>query len=116
MSKELNNILSGSGLPLEDILKKYLNNELSEAEKYEVEKAMLDDPLLEEAMEGLQNFPTANISKSVGTINRNLKKTISKNRGEKHRSKISSQAIAIFAIILIILLCVIAYLIIRKLS
>jgi|GEM_PF-2480651 len=117
MSNELKNILSTPGQGMEDILKKYLSNELTDAERHAVEEAMLNDPLLEDALEGLQGQSPDNIGTAVNGINQQFRKTIAQKRKDgKKKNKLTGQSITIFAIVLIILLSVIAYLVIRKFS
>lgn len=114
MNNNLNNILSGSGKPSDELLRKYLENQLSEEERHEVEKAMLDDPLLEEAMEGLSGKSDSEVRAVVNDINTELRKQITKKSREKKRHGIADQSITYYAIILILLLCVIAYLLVKK--
>ncbi|MBS1927365.1 MAG: hypothetical protein IT254_00390 [Chitinophagaceae bacterium] len=114
MSDERKDILPDEGFPGEELLKKYLSNQLPEEERHKLELAMLNDPLLAEAMEGLEAIPPNNIHNAVNRINLDFQKAIAKRKGKKRKRKIAEQPITILAIILILLLCVIAYIVIRK--
>lgn len=114
MNNDLNNILSGSENPSDELIRKYLENQLTEEERHEVEKAMLEDPLLEEAVEGLSGKSDQELQVAVTDINKELRKQITKKSREKKRKGIADQSITYYAVILILLLCVIAYFLVKK--
>jgi hypothetical protein len=114
MNNDLNNILSGNGRLSDELLQRYLENNLTEEERHEVEKAMLEDPMLEEAMEGLSGKSTPEVQGAVHDINKELRKHIAKRSRLRKRKGISDQSVTYYAIILILLLCVIAYLLVKK--
>jgi len=114
MNGNLKDILSKSGSPSPETIKKYLNHELSAEEIHEVEKAMADDPLLSEAIEGLEGLSSYQIQQTVSGLDKAFSTHISKKLRKKHKHPAGSQSAIYFAILLILLLCFIAYYIIRK--
>lgn len=114
MSNEFHKILPGDEFPKEERIKKYLSHQMTEAEKHAFEMEMLNDPLLEEAVEGLEALPPDHISTAVQSINLGFKKTIERKKRKGRYAGVGDQSITIVAIILIILLCVIGYILIRK--
>lgn len=83
MPDAFNDILStGSANVPDDRLLKYLNGELSKEEAHEVEKAMLDSDLVNDAVEGLGSIADKNRLKA---IQKELEARLTHQLSQKHR-------------------------------
>src|SRR5687767_7487477 len=60
-------------------IEKYLNGELTPAERHALEKKALNDPFLADALEGAEQIKSADFAKDVAQLNERIvgKKTIS---------------------------------------
>lgn len=116
MSTELFNILSQSNKDIDNQkLMDYLSNKLSQDDKHAVEKEMIDSALLNDAIEGLQNFKnTQDVSIFVNQLNANLQKQLKVKKIRKQKRKLKDQPWVILAIILILLLIAVSFIVIRK--
>ncbi|MEO6404480.1 MAG: hypothetical protein ABIY51_00085 [Ferruginibacter sp.] len=116
MSNDLKNILSNlnPGIEQEKLLQ-YLNNHLDASEAHEVEKQLNEDPFLNDAMEGLQELKQkSTLPVTLHQLNKNLKKQINSSK-KKRAEKISFQQPWIYyTIIILLVLCVIAYVVITR--
>lgn len=114
MNKDLLNILSHSNKDIEnqDIMN-YLSGHLSPERKHEIEKAMVDSDLYNDAMEGLQELKHTDINVSVDYVNRSLGKYLKKKniKSKKGIKDLQWQYITIAVIIIII---IIAFVVILK--
>ncbi|MCH5689165.1 hypothetical protein LWM68_35900 [Niabella sp. W65] len=76
----MKNILSnadGAAATSRDQLLKYLNNELSQVDKHELEKKAVDDPFESDALDGLQELNNqAKLELMVDSLNRDLKNVL----------------------------------------
>lgn len=116
MSDELKNILSNlnPGVEQEKLLQ-YLNRELSDEERHELEKAMADDAFINDAVEGLAEAGnTNNIQEIVSRLNNNLRDQVKNQKDKRAKRRPVLQSWLYVSIILIILLAVVSYCIIRK--
>ena len=115
MQKELLNILSNNNKDIDNQkLMDYLNGELSESEKNEVERWIADNEFAEDAVEGLQEFPsTLHLKQQVNILNRELRKTLDKKRLKRSRRKLFDNRWALISLVLVLVLAVIGYLVIR---
>ena len=116
MNKDLLNILSNSNKDIDNQqLMDYLSGNLSGEPAHDVERSMADNAFLNDAVEGLQRIGN---SKSVGTyvdeLNAALQKTMAKKKQRRLKRRLKESPWSYLAILLVILLCVIAYVIIRK--
>lgn len=116
MSDELKNILSGLNKDIEqEKLLQYLNRNLSDAEQHELEKQMNDDAFMSDAIEGLEHIQNkAVIPAHIQQLNAGLKKQLSKKK--KFRKPLPSQFWIYVSIILLLILTVIAFVVIKKIS
>ncbi|MCH5600703.1 hypothetical protein [Niabella ginsengisoli] len=82
MQDDLKNILSNAKGDLsQDQLMKYLNDELDQTERHDLEKEIANDPFEADALEGLEEVENKEkIELIVDDLNRNLKKKIAKKR------------------------------------
>lgn len=114
MSDELINILSNSNKDIDNQkLMDYLSDSLSGKEKYEIEKLMMESDLINDAVEGLEQFSNKkNISAFVDQLNSDLHKQVKKKLKRKQRLRLKSQPLLYLSIIIILVLIIIAFVII----
>jgi anti-sigma factor RsiW len=116
MSNDLLDILSNSNDKINNQkLIDYLNDELSAKEKHEVEKWMSDNDMVNDAVEGLQHVKNKkNLQAYVEQLNKNLQNQLEQKKQQQQKRKLREYPWIYFAIVLILLLCIVAYVIIRK--
>ncbi len=116
MSNDLKNIPDDSNRePDNAAMINYLNRQLSNQEQHELEKQMLEDPFMDDAMEGLEQFTgEKNINAYVEQLNRDLNKQLGKKKKRREKRRLKDQPWLYFTIILLLLLCIIAYVMIRQ--
>jgi hypothetical protein len=94
----------------------YLSGKLSEKDKHEVEVWMSENEFVEEAVEGLQNFPSVQqVSHDVKLLNKDLQKLLKQKKHRKIRRTIFDNQWTLFTLVTLLILIVIAYLIIHNL-
>jgi ABC-type bacteriocin/lantibiotic exporter with double-glycine peptidase domain len=116
MSNDLLDILSNSNDKINNQkLIDYLNDNLSDKEKHEVEKWMSDNDMVNDAVEGLQHVKNKkNLQAYVEQLNKNLQNQLEQKKQQQKKRKLKEYPWIYFAIVLILLLCIIGYIIIRK--
>jgi ABC-type bacteriocin/lantibiotic exporter with double-glycine peptidase domain len=116
MSNDLLDILSNSDDKINNQkLIDYLNDNLSDKEKHEVEKWMSDNDMVNDAVEGLEHVKNKkNLQTYVEHLNKNLQNQLEQKKQQQQKRKLKEYPWIYFAIILILLLCIVAYVIIRK--
>ena len=116
MSNDLLDILSNSNDKINNQkLIDYLNDNLSDKEKHEVEKWMSDNDMVNDAVEGLQHVKNKkNLQVYVEQLNKNLQNQLEQKKQQQKQRKLKEYPWIYFAIVLILLLCIIGYIIIRK--
>jgi hypothetical protein len=116
MSNDLLDILSNSNDKINNQkLIDYLNDNLSDKEKHEVEKWMSDNDMVNDAVEGLQHVKNKkNLQTYVEQLNKNLQNQLEQKKQQQQKRKLKEYPWIYFAIVLILLLCIVAYVIIRK--
>jgi anti-sigma factor RsiW len=116
MSNDLLDILSNSNDKINNQkLIDYLNDNLSDKEKHEVEKWMSDNDMVNDAVEGLQHVKNKkNLQAYVEQLNKNLQNQLEQKKQQQKKRKLKEYPWIYFAIILILLLCIVGYIIIRK--
>ena len=116
MSDDLLNILSGSNKDIDSQkLMDYISNKLSAEEKHEFEKALLDSELESDAVDGLSQFKNKKDPVQYAEeLNRKLQKQLQKKRVSKTKRRIKELRWVYFAITLIIIFILIAFIIISK--
>jgi hypothetical protein len=93
----------------------YLQGQLSEEKKHELEKKLLDNEFAGDALEGLQQIhDKKQISYMVEMLNRDLKKKLEKKKQRREKLVLKDQSWLYLAIFILIILIVISYLIIHK--
>ena len=116
MSDELLNILSNSNKDIDNQkLMDYLSDKLSEGEKHELEKKMVDSEMLNDVIEGLEKFKNKkDVSDLVEQLNTNLKKQLEKKKSKKLKRQIKDLPWLYLSIILILIIILISFLVIKK--
>ena len=116
MPDNLKDILSNLSKDIDqETLLKYLNNQLPEEKKHEVEKQMLESEFTDDAMEGLQQIKDKQqIEYMVEMLNRDLKKKVEKKKKFRKKLELKQEPGLYIAIFILILLIIICYMIIVK--
>ncbi|HEY4060528.1 MAG TPA: hypothetical protein VGM30_01440 [Puia sp.] len=115
-NNDLLNILSNSNKDIDNQqLMDYLSGQLSEEQRHAVERSMADSEFINDAIEGLQNIPDKkDVQVYVEELNAALQKSTQKKKQRRLKRRLKDQPWAYLAVILILLLCIIAYLVVRK--
>ena len=116
MNKDLLNILSNSNKDIDNQqLMDYLSGKLSGEELHEIERSMADNEFLNDAVEGLQRIKNKkDVQTYVDELNAAMQKSLAKKKQRRLRRRLKEEPWGLIAIVLVILLCIIGYLVIRK--
>ena len=116
MNNDLLNILSNSNKDIDNQeLMDYLNGKLSGDRLHELEKAMADNPLMNDAIEGLGEIGNKkDIQDYVEQLNRTLHKSLDKKKARKEKRRLKEGPWGYVAIIVVVMLCIAAYWMVRK--
>jgi hypothetical protein len=116
MNDDLLNILSNSNKDIDNQqLMDYLSGRLSDAQMHEVEKSMADSNFMNDAVEGLQQYPDQkDIRSYVAQLNADLQKNLQKKKQRRLKRQLKENPWGYLAVLLILLLCIVAFLVIRK--
>jgi len=116
MSDDLKDILGNSNKDIDNQkLMDYLSRSLSKEESHELEKLMAEDEFMNDAVEGLEQISnTKNINAYTEQLNYNLKKQLAKKKDRKEKRRLKEQPWIYLAIITLLLLCILAYIVIKK--
>ncbi len=107
---DLKNILSNSNSIDEQLFQKYLAGTASAEERFLVENQMAEDTIVNEAIEGLQNFKDPQLTQAYVTqLNSQLQKQIGKRKKRSFNRQIKEQSWTIIAIIVVLTISAIAY-------
>ena len=117
MNNDLLNILPDNNNGIDDRkLMDYLEGKLSGEEKHEVEKWMADNDMASDAIEGLENIKEKkNLPLYIEQLNKNLQDQLEKKKQHRTKMKIKEYPWIYFAVVLILLLCIIGFVILRML-
>jgi uncharacterized membrane protein YdfJ with MMPL/SSD domain len=115
MSDDLKDILGNSNKDIDNQqLMDYLSRQLSKQDTHDLEKAMAGDEFVNDAVEGLQQFDRKkDLNTVVQQLNDDLKKQLEKKKTRKEKRKLQNHPWIHFAIVLLLLLCIIAYVVIK---
>ena len=116
---DLLNILSNSNKDIDNQkLMDYLSGKLSAAEKHEVEKQMAENQLMNDAVEGLQQFKDKQKLESyVDQLQKQLNTYIRQKKERRSKwFRAQNDQWIYFAVVLILLLVIIAYVVVRRLG
>ena len=116
MPDNLKDILSHLSTEIDqETLLRYLQGQLSDEQKHEVEKKMLASDFHDDAMDGLQEFRNKEkLSLLVEQLNRDLKLKLAKKKQRREKLRIKDQPWLYIALIIIILLIVLSYIVIYR--
>lgn len=110
---ELNDIWnSGKGRLPEDKLLAYMEGRLPPEEQHEVETWLAEEGMEADAMEGLKGLPVKETREAVNRLNDNLHQKLNKKTRRRSR-QIKDNNWAWIAVVVILLLCVVAYVMLR---
>ncbi|MBS1916970.1 MAG: hypothetical protein JST87_11885 [Bacteroidetes bacterium] len=116
MNNDLLNILSNSNKDIDNQkLMDYINGKLSELEKNEVEQQMVDNNFVNDALEGLKNIKDKkNLPAYIDQLNKTLQAQVERKKERREKRRLKEYPWIYFAIILILVLCIVAYAVIRQ--
>ena len=117
MSEDLKDILSNLNPEVDqETLLRYLQDRLSESEKHEVEKGMMDSDFDADALEGLQGMQDKRkLNFMLEQLNADLKKKTEKKKRFRQKLELKLDPSVIISIVIILLLAVSSYLVIHRL-
>lgn len=120
MNKDLLNILSNSNKDIDNQkLMDYISGRLSDQDRHEVERWMVDNDFASEALEGLQEFSEKDkkeLQSYVDQLNKDLNHYLQQKKQQRQKRKIREAPWVYVAILVILALAVLAYVVIRKLQ
>jgi ferric-dicitrate binding protein FerR (iron transport regulator) len=102
----------GKGKLPEDKLLAYLEGKLSPEEQHEVEAWMAEEGMGTDALEGLTQLPAGEAKEMVSRLNHNLRTELT-TKERRRKKPIKDNPLAWLAVIIILLLCIAAYIVIR---
>ena len=116
MSEKLKDILSNLSTEVDqETLLKYLEGKLSDEQRHEVEKKMMNTNFNDDAMEGLQEIKNKEkISSLVEQLNHDLHKKLEKKKKKREKFRFKDQPWIYIAIVIILLLIVLSYIVIHR--
>lgn len=104
-------ILSDSDEELKnDELINYVEDNLSEEEKHELEKKIVDSSFTNDAVEGLQTFSNkADLNQYVQQLNKDLHKQLAAKKQRKQKRMLKENPWAIITIVILLAICILGY-------
>jgi len=116
MNNDLKDILSNSNKDIDNQqLMDYLSNQLSKADNHAVEKNMIEDEFMNDAIEGLQKIEDKkNMQAYVEQLNHDLQKQLAKNKNRKDKRKLKDNPFTYLTIVIILLLLIISFVVLKK--
>lgn len=112
--EDITNILQHDDDINDEELKKYLSGNISDEERHAIEKKMADSPFVNDAVEGLQQFTSRQkLDEYVNHLNKDLHQYIAAKKELKEKRRIKNLSWIIVAVIIILLLCILAYIVVR---
>jgi hypothetical protein len=116
MSDDLLNILSNHDEDIDNQkLLDYLNDKLSDTEKRDFEKEIVNSDMLNDFVEGLGKFKNKkDVNALVEQLNSNLKKQLQKKKSKKLKRQIKNLNWLYFAIVMILIIILIAFIVIKN--
>jgi anti-sigma factor RsiW len=116
MNKDLLNILANSNKDIDNQqLMDYLSGNLSGEPLHEVERLMADNAFLNDAVEGLQQMRSQrDMQAYVKELNAALQRSMAKKKERRQKRLLKENPWTYLAIVLILSLCILGWLVIRK--
>jgi len=112
--EDVTNILEPDDELNEEELKKYVSGKASPEETHAVEKQMADSDFVSDAVEGLQAISSKQkLDDYVNQLNKNLHQHLISKKQIKNKRRIKELFWVIVAVIVILLLCILAYIVIK---
>ena len=112
---DLKDILNEDDDLKNDDLLKYLQGDLAKDDQHKVEKQMADSDFVSDAMEGLEHIRNKrSIEDYVDELNRQLHKQVSDKKKRKEKRKLKDNSWIIIAVVIVLALCILAYVVIKK--
>jgi hypothetical protein len=94
----------------------YLSGKLSGEALHELERSMADNEFLNDAVEGLQQVSNKkNMQAYVDELNASMQKSLEKKKRRRLKRRLKEDPWGLIAVVLVIVLCVLGYIVIRKL-
>lgn len=116
MSKKHNDIFGNrlKEIPEDDLLS-HVRGELHGEELHDLQAQSVDDPFLEDAMEGLEKVDKKDdIKSTVTSLNQQLRKQV-KSAKKKRKGKLTTnESWLYYNILIILLLCIIGYIVVKR--
>jgi hypothetical protein len=111
---DLKDILSNSNKDIDNQrLMDYLSGKLNNAEQHELEAGM-EDEMLNDALEGLQQVQNKkDLDLAIYQMNQQLKSKLAIKEKKLKRRKIQNFELTVITIVIILALCVLAYVLVR---
>lgn len=95
-------------------IRKYINNQLTGEELHQFEKQMLENEMLNDAVEGLSALENKkSIDSYVNDLNKHLQQYTSSKKKRRLKNKLELNDWTLLAILFIIAMCTIAYYVIK---
>ncbi|HEY4337205.1 MAG TPA: hypothetical protein VGM89_14945 [Puia sp.] len=118
MNKDWLNILANSNKDIDNQqLMDYLSGKLSGEALHELERSMADSEFLNDAVEGLQQMSNKkDMQAYVDQLNASMQKTLEKKKQRRLKRRLREDPWSLLAVILVITLCILGYVVIRKLQ
>jgi hypothetical protein len=112
--EDLTDILKDDDNINEEELRRYLSGNISEEERYDIEKKMAGSSFVNDAVEGLQKFSShQKLDEYVKHLNKDLHQYLADKKEIKEKRKIKDLSWIIVAVIIILLLCMLAYIVVK---
>jgi len=117
MNKDLLDILANSNKDIDNQqLMDYLSGKLSGEALHELERSMADNEFLNDAVEGLQQVGNKKDMQSyVDELNAAMQKTLEKKKQRRLKRRLREDPWGLIAVVLVIALCILGYIVIRRL-
>lgn len=95
-------------------IRKYINNQLTGEELHQFEKQMLENEMLNDAVEGLSALENKkSIDSYVNDLNKHLQQYTSSKKKRRLKNKLELNDWTLLAILFIIAMCTVAYYVIK---
>ena len=117
MSEDLLNILNNSNKDIDNQkIMDYLSNKLSEEERHLFEEEMIDSELMNDAVEGLNEFKNKNTTTLFAEeLNRKLQIQLKKKNKRKEKRKLKDLSWIYFFVVIVLLIIIISFFVINHL-
>ncbi len=116
MKDDFKDILSNLNNEIDqELLSLYLQDKLSKEDRYAFESSMVEDDFAADALEGLSSLPSnANLDLLQHSLRNDLNKRLKEKNKSKLKATLQNTNWYIYAIVLVILLCMVGYYVVTK--